>query len=326
MAGRYAGAVIVMRLMRKPNLNTTRKEKENTMRKTVFGVFVFLIFMWVALPAMGHGLWVNAHKNDVHPPGHVLTTIGFGHLTPLDDLLTTEYGTLDLESYLLIDPKNEKTDLPKPRLDGSTIHTAAGVDVLSGDLGACKMTLNSDSRQGTYQVTAKTKEVFFSMWFDQKGRMRMKPIPMDQIDKPKKILKSMQYKTNAKACFAVGDWSVPPRQGDALEIIPTSDLSNVKVGDEVEFEVVFMDKPLSASPEGLFHMTGISRSFGASDRTFLMSYLQEGRCRFRMPAAGQWLMQVKAERVVADVPELAALKSKCQTVNYTSSFTFHVHP
>jgi hypothetical protein len=37
-------------------------------------------------------------------------------------------------------------------------------------------------------------------------------------------------------------------------------------------------------------------------------------------------MQVKAERVVADTPELEALKGKCQTVNYTSSLTFHVVP
>lgn len=296
------------------------------MRKTVLGTFVFLVSVLATLPAMGHGLWVNTHKTDAHPPGHVLTTIGFGHLPPLDDLLTTEYGTLDIESYALIDPQNRKTDLPKPRLDGSAIHTVAGVDVLSGDLGANKVSLKSDSQPGTYQVTARSKALFFSMWIDQEGRPRMKPVSMDQIENPKKILKSMQFKSYAKASFTVGDWSAPQRQGHALEIIPISDLSNVQVGDEVEFEVVFMDKPLSAGPEGLFHMTGISRTFGASDKTFLMSYLQEGRCRFRIPAAGQWLMQVKAERAVADEPDLAALKGKCQTVNYTASFTFDVHP
>lgn len=287
---------------------------------------MFFIFIWAAVPAMGHGLWVNAHKTDVHSPGHVLTTIGFGHLPPLDDLLQTEYGTLEIETYSLIDPKDGKTDLPKPRVDGAAIETAAGVAVLSGDLGACKMTLSSDSRQGTYLVTAKAKDLFFSVWIDQKGRTRMKPIAMDRIDNPKKIVTSMQYKAYAKSCFTVGKWSAPKRQGDALEIIPISDLSNAKVGDEVEFEVVFMGKPLSAGTEGKFYMSGISRSSGASDRTFLMSYLEEGRCRFRMPAAGQWLMQVSAQRVVADVPELSNLEDKCRTVNYTSSFTFHVSP
>ena len=296
------------------------------MRKTVLVTIVLFILMGTALPVMGHGLWVNVHENDIHPPGHVMATIGFGHLPPLDDLLQTEFGTLTLDSYSLVDPKNETTDLPMPRLDGKKFQTKAGMDVLSGDLGACRMSLKDDSLKGTYQVTAKAKPAFFSMWLDQKGRPRMKAIPLDQIDKPKKILTSMQYKTNAKACFAVGDWSAPPRQEDELEIIPISDLSKAKVGDEVEFEVMFLGKPLSAGAEGLFHMTAISRSCGASDRTFLMSYLQNGRCRFRMPAAGQWLMQVKAERVVADVPELAVLKGKCLTVNYTSSFTFHVVP
>ena len=214
---------------------------------------------------------VTTSDNDIHPPGHVMTTIGFGHLPPLDDLLQTEYGTLTLESYTLVDPQNRTTELPMPKLDGKKIQTAAGVEVLSGDVGACRVSLKKDSRQGTYQVNAKAKPLFFSMWIDQKGRRRMKPIPMDNIDSPKKIIKSMQYIASAKSCFTVGDWSQPPRRKDELEILPISDLSKVKVGDEVEFEVIFMGKPLSAGPEGLFHMTGISRAFGAADRTFLMS-------------------------------------------------------
>jgi uncharacterized GH25 family protein len=296
------------------------------MQKTFLTTIILFTFMWAAAPAMGHGLWVNVHKTEIHSPGHVLTTIGFGHLSPIDDLLQMEYGTLEIETYLLIDPNGGKTALPKPRVDGAAIETAAGVAVLSGDLGACKMILSSDSLQGTYLVAAKAKDIFFSIWIDQKGQTHMKPIAMDRIDNPKKILTSMQYKTYAKSCFSVGKWSTTKRQGDALEIIPVSDLSNAKVGDEVEFEVVFMDKPFSAGTEGKFYMTGISRSSGASDRTFLMSYLEEGRCRFRMPAAGQWLMQVSAERAVAEVPELYDLKSKCKTVSYTSSFTFDVNP
>lgn len=296
------------------------------MKKTNSFLLTLLLIFWLTAPAMGHGLWINIHKSDIHPPGHVMSTIGFGHLPPNDDLLQTEYGSLEIESYSLIDPENKKTELPSPRLDGSKIPTAAGINILTGDLGACRMGLSPESLQGTYQVTAKAKDLLFSMWIDQKGRKRMKPVGMDQIDNPKTILVSMLYKANAKSSFTVGDWGEPSPLAYDLEIVPVSDLSGVNVGDEVEFEVTLMGKPLSAGPGGLFHMTAINRSFGGPDKTFLMSYLQNGRCSFRMPAAGQWLMMVKAQKAVADVPGQEALKGKCQMISYTSSFTFEVLP
>jgi hypothetical protein len=100
----------------------------------------------------------------------------------------------------------------------------------------------------------------------------------------------------------------------------------VKVGDLVEFEVTYKGKPLSMTSEGLVHMTGTSHSFGGKEKTSIMSYPHNGRCAFRMPAVGQWLMQVNLMNDIAGKPELADLKGKCLTIYITSSFTFQVKP
>ncbi|WP_449246269.1 DUF4198 domain-containing protein [Desulfarculus baarsii] len=296
------------------------------MKKAFSCSIAALIALCLAGPAMSHGLWVNAYHNNIHAPGHVLACIGFGHLAPLDDLLTTKHGALSLSSYILVDPNNATTELPKPKCDISTIKTKAGVDVITGELGVCKMALKKESLEGTYQVAAAGKDAFFSMWIGADGKSVSGMIPMDEIENPRKILMSMQYKSNAKTSFAVGKWTGPSKLGYDLEITPVSDLSRVKVGDVVEFEVTFMGKPLSSGVDGMFSLIGISGSFGASDKTFLMSYLENGRCAFRMPAAGQWLMQARMQEDVARRADLSALKGKCMTIHYASSYTFHVQP
>lgn len=295
------------------------------MKRSLVGLLTLGALLYAAT-AFGHGLWVNTFANNSHPPGYVLANLGFGHLAPMDDLLTTEHATLEIASYRLIDPQGRATDLPKPSTETSVTATEAGVEVVSGDLGTCKLALSPDSQQGTYQVSAAGKDTFFSVWLDQNGRKRFGAKSLDQIDKPKKILVSMQYRASAKAYFAVDGWSTPARQGADLEIIPLSDLSSVRAGDEVAFEVSYLGKPLSSGADGVFTMTGTSRSFGGSGKTSIMSYIRNGCCRMRMPATGQWLMQVKLRKAVASTAGLAALKGKCQLVNYTSSLTFHVKP
>jgi len=297
------------------------------MKKRFFTLLTAVIFsLCMAVPGLSHGLWVNAHKNNIHPPGHVLTSVGFGHIPPLDDLLTSELGTLVMDTYMLVDPDQGVTDLPKPEPGAKTVDTASPLKITTGSLGACRIGFLPGSHSGTYLVAAKGKDTFFSVWMDQKGEIHRDILSMAQIRNPKKILTSMLYRANAKTYFTIDKWRAPGAMGWDLEIHPVTDLSNVKAGDEVRFKVTFMGKPVSSGMQGMFRMTGISRTSGMADKTFLMSYLQKGECSFIMPVPGQWLMQVRTKKQVSRTPALARFKGQCREVNYNASLTFHVGP
>ena len=296
------------------------------MLRRITGLIAFMSILAMAAPAMGHGLWVNVYKNEMYSPGHAIATVGFGHISPLDDLLTSDVGKIEVGTYQLVDPDNNKTDLPIPKSAIKKIPTSAALKITTGELGASKFAFKSDTKPGTYQVNARAKDTFFTVWIDKNGKRRKGTVAIDQIDNPKKIILSLRYLNIAKSCFSVGKWTKPVSQGYPLEITPISDLSNVRPGDLVEFEVTFGGRPLSIGAEGLFQMTGISRSFGGKEKTFIMSYPHDGRCRFTMPTVGQWLMQINVMQKVADRPELADLKGKCLSIYYTSSFTFNVKP
>lgn len=293
-------------------------------KKLIRGLIITGLLMLSANPLFAHGLWVNVFDNEIHPPGLAIASIGFGHIPPIDDFLTSGHGALALEKYELIDPLNKKTQLPKPDLNLKAVKTDSAVDIHQGDLGTNRIHFKSDSPMGTYQIAAKAKDTFYSVWVDKAGEIHRGMISMDQIKNPKKILTSMMYKTNSKAYFTRGNWKKPSARGYDLEITPLSDLSNVKQGDQVEFFVSFHGKPVTTGPGGMYTMTGISRTSGLKDQTFLMSYIMNGKCSFRMPTPGQWLMHVKINKDANKNKELADVKDKCMEVMYNTSITFHV--
>jgi len=293
-------------------------------KKLLHELLIAGLLMITAQPLFAHGLWVNVFDNDIHPPGLAIANIGFGHIPPMDDFLTSDHGALVLENYELVDPLNKQTHLPKPDLTLKPVETTSAVTIHKGDLGTTRVRFKADSLKGTYQVVAKAKDTFYSVWTDQTGEIHRGIKSMDQIKNPRKILTSMMYKTNSKAYFTRGNWNKPSERGFELEITPLSNLSDVREGDQIELFVSFHGKPVTSGPGGLYTMTGISRTSGLRDQTFLMSYIMNGKCSFRMPAPGQWMMHVKMNKDVNKAPELAAVKDKCKEVVYNTSITFHV--
>ena len=140
-------------------------------------------------------------------------------------------------------------------------------------------------------------------------------------------LSGLKYKSFAKAYFAVQKWTEPKALGHDLEIIPTTDLSNVHVGDMVSFEVTFMGRPLSSSPDkSLEYLTATSNAFGGPDGFFIGAMIFNGKAQFRMPVAGQWVVNVYFSQDVTPKNELKHLADKCTRVVYAGSVSFHVKP
>ena len=132
---------------------------------------------------------------------------------------------------------------------------------------------------------------------------------------------SGKYQAFAKSCLTMGPWTPPEPVGHGLEIIPMTDLSGVRAGDLVKFEVRFNGQPLSA---GIEYITAYSPSFGLSDQFALFSYLMEGKAQFRVQSAGQWVVNVyHNENVTPDGP-LKDLYAKTNSLNYGATLTFMV--
>ena len=198
--------------------------------------------------------------------------------------------------------------------------------VHSGDLGIRKLSLTDKTKPGTYQVVAVTKSSFFTMYKNKKGRVKWQNKPMNEVKDAEKIIHSVKAQHFAKAFFPVKNWTDPKPLGLDFEIIPKTDLSNVRAGDIVQFQINFMGRPFSSKPNKKERLTAISSTFGAPDKFFLAANIYNGKAQFRIPTAGQWLINVNLMQPVTLEENSKELVEKCTSLFYTSSITFNVMP
>jgi len=297
------------------------------MKKTSLSFIAGLLLVAFSSQAMAHTLWINLYESYTHPPGHAMVSLGWGHAVPMDDLLVSKNGSLQLATFDLVDPDLNRTALPMPVLKmEDVIETGSGMTAQCGDLGIRKLSLTDKTKPGTYQVVVTSKENFFTKYLDKKGKMKMAVKPLDEVKDAHKVLFSVKYKSFAKAFMAVKKWTDPKPLGFDLELIPMTDLSNVHVGDLVSFRVTFMDKPVVISPKNIRYLTATSNSFGGPDNFFLAAYIMNGKAQFRMPAAGQWVANVYVKQDVTPESDLKKLVGKCTTVYYAGTISFNVKP
>ena len=297
------------------------------MKRTSLSVIAGLLLIAFTSQAMAHTLWINLYESFAHPPGHAMVSLGWGHIVPMDDLLVSKTAPLQLATFDLIDSDLNRTALPMPVLKmEDMIETSGGMTAQCGDMGIRKLGLTDKTKPGTYQVAVTSKDNYFTMYLDKKGKQKMVTKPLDEVKGIGKILTSIKYKSFAKAFMAVKKWTDPKPLGFDLEIMPMTDLSNVHVGDLVSFRVTFMGKPFSSGPGGIEYITATSNSFGGPDNFFLSAYIMNGKAQFRMPAAGQWVVNVYVKQDVTPESDLKELVGKCTTVYYAGTISFNVKP
>ena len=297
------------------------------MKKKILSVIVVLASIIFSSQVMAHTLWINLYESFAHPPGHAMVSLGWGHAVPMDDLLVSKTAPLQLATFELIDPDFNRTALPMPVLKMEDVmKTSSGMSAQCGDMGIRKLGLTDKTKPGTYQVAVTSKDNFFTMYLDKKGKQKMVTKPLDQVKGVGKILTSIKYKSFAKAFFAVKKWTDPKPLGFDLEIMPMTDLSNIHVGDVAPFQIIFMGKPFSCGPSSIEYITATSNSFGGPDGFFLAAYIINGKAQFRMPAAGQWVVNVYVKQDVTPESDLKELVGKCTTVYYAGTISFNVKP
>ena len=294
--------------------------------KRILSGLLLVAALLSAAPASAHMFWVNLIEATNHPPGHMMTSLGFGHHLPLDDFLVGKDGTIRIADYELIGPHGKRFSLGKPDATPGTGELLGGLEIVRGDLALRKLELTQETAPGTYQVAATSEPAFFTIYIDDKGKQRMAGKSIDAIKDLKKVLESFRYQTNAKSYFAVKKWTDPAPLGGDLEITPLDDLSDVHVGDLVRFRVTYLGKPVNATSKAIRTMSCTSNTFGGPDKFFLSAYLSDGIAQFRLPTAGQWVADTILHEDVAAAPALADLKGKCTRVFTAASISFTVKP
>ena len=211
------------------------------MKKKSLSVIAGLLLIALSSPAMSHTLWINLYESYTHPPGHAMVSLGWGHAVPMDDLLVSKAGSIQLATFDLIDPDFNRTALPMPALKmEDVIKTGSGITAQCGDLGIRKLSLTDKTKPGTYQVVVTSRENVFTMYLDKKGKQKMVTKPLDEVKGIHKVLAGVKYKSFAKAFMTVKKWTDPKPLGFELELMPLIDLSNVHVGDMAQFDVSFI--------------------------------------------------------------------------------------
>ena len=270
---------------------------------------------------------MNSFESFTHKPGHTTVSMGWGHSLPVDDITNSVNARIPIEEFCLINPDGHKIQLHKPKSDiAKPFISTNDYDIFDADIASQKIALKKEMQKGVYLIEAFSKIGFYTEYIDNKGRKRLSMKSQDKVRDLKKVLFSLQYQAFAKSYLTIGEWITPKPIGHALEIIPLTDLSNVKVGDLVEFNVRFYGKPLSYSPKSIEYITAYSSSFGLSDNFALFSYISAGKAQFRVQSAGQWLVNVFHNENVTKNGQLKKLYNKVTSANcgYGATLTFNV--
>ncbi|WP_320044279.1 DUF4198 domain-containing protein [uncultured Desulfobacter sp.] len=274
-----------------------------------------------------HSLWVNINESFAHPPGHVITSLGWGHAMPLDDFLMSEAGAIEIEKYSLVGPDNSITPIPVPVIkQEKTTESKTGMSIVPGDLGLRKISLTDKTIPGTYQVTAESKATYFTGYVDANGKHKMTTKPMDEIKGAKSFDFSTRYKAVGKSYFGVKKWTQPKPLGYELEIMSETDMSNVKAGDLVKFTVTLNGKPLTCDMKGMNYLHMTSNTFGGPDQYMLTAYVMDGKAQIRVPTPGAWRASVTVKKEVTKDNDLKALVKKCRSIYYGASVSFTAKP
>ena len=285
---------------------------------------VCLLLSFSSLSA--HSLWVNSFESKVgHGQRHSMVSIGWGHEIPMGDKLNSTNGRVFIENFTFYDPDLKKYELYKPKFKpAKPTLNKDGFNIYKTDLAMQKIEFKEKAKKGVHQLEIKTKPTYYTMYIDSKNRQRLKLKPIDELKDVKKVLASFKYQGFAKSYLTVDKWEKPKPLGHDLEIIPLTDLSNVKVGDVVEFKVTLKGKPVSHSPKGIKYATFWSSTYGQDDAMRLFAYIKKGKTSFRVPSSGQWIINTYNIQNVTKDNEVKSLYGKTHTLASAATITFHV--
>jgi uncharacterized GH25 family protein len=288
--------------------------------------FLAISALFVSTHLSAHSLWINSFESFVHKPGHTTVGLGWGHVSPIDDILNSPSGKIIVEKFTITSPNGTMTKL---RIPSSKIQEPTqknnNFDIYAADTGLQKIALKKGSQKGVYKIEAQSKPTFYTQYINQKGQTRLKLTSKDNISDIKKVLMSVKFEAFATSYLTLGtSWKQPKELDKGLELIPLTDLSNVRIGELVRFKVLFYGKPLSVSAKSMDYISASSNTFGQKDGFALMSYIKDGIAQFRVQSAGQWIVTCNHKDTVDKEGKLKSLFGKVNYVFNSASLTFNV--
>ncbi len=299
-------------------------------KKRIFFLIISIAIFYLSSTAFAHNFFVNITESMAHPPGSIVTNIGWGHGLPMHDFFTGD----KLKTYGIYDPDLKKMNFPfDPKANsgieknkGKADSNFPGGNMLSGDMYCRNVRFSKDAPQGTYQVAATTNKIQFSVWKNAKGRKKWGRITLDKIKGAKTIEMCLQYQSFAKSFVKVGKWTEPKPLGHDLELIPLTDLSQVRVGDEVTFKVLLLGKPVRPDKNGQPNLKAYGELYGADGSYGLRGRISNGIAKIRVTAPGRWLASVNMTKPVNKENGPKELIGKALETGYNASATFFVRP
>ncbi len=290
------------------------------------------VSLLLASTGFAHQFWVNAHQVNMPPHGHAMISLSFGHKPPLDEYLANERGFMELKSYELYNPDNTAVPIvykKQEKVEPQSLPGAAGAKIMESQLFDRMLTFSPDMKKGTWQVAAEQEWDIATGYLDENNKFQYAKKGFNEIKGAKEILFSMAAKFSGKAFFTVGDkWTQPKPVGHLLEIVPTSDLSNLKAGDTITFQLLYKGKPMKKFYHGDIpvwpHFSAYSSNFGGETEGFhLAGYFNNGDGRLRIPEAGQWILYSDIYLPI-DKKEDPELYGKAKYRFISGSMSFHV--
>jgi uncharacterized GH25 family protein len=272
-----------------------------------------------------HTLWINV----IPEPGkHVITSIGYGDTLPGSEILTPDWGPMQLEAYDLVSPEGKSSPLGLPRLVTQERKALeGGVSAQADpDNGARKLVVPPGARKGTYQLAARTPLVRLIHYRDKQGKSRYSEAPVATLKDVAEVLDTKLELNLMKAAFVAGGWTDPAPLGHALEIVPLSDLGAARPGDVVRFKVLLDGKAWNPT-EGEAYITAHNAAFGK--RWAMHSTLEAGEGEFRVPTAGPWRVDAAFRGLNTDVAAYegqGGTKGEPLPLLIESTFVFYVAP
>ena len=275
--------------------------KGNIIRGMTFLVALIVLISsneLLSTDASAHSLYIQSSRYDIHEGKKFPLFFCYGHRIPVSDGLRSK------------------------KIKSIQIHTPTGEvrDVAVRDETSLHSYMVDYNAKGTYVLTAQTTPGYYTIYVDHKDREHHVIKPQSKIkDKAKEIKLSLYSRQFTKTYVTCEAPSVPfpANVGLPLELVPTTDLSDLKEGEELTLQVYFNGKPYTGS--GKWDATYSGFSTLAEDPYYPTKEISGDTIRMFVPNPGRWFVRY-AIKIDAPPEE----KESYNQLKYTATLVFEI--
>jgi uncharacterized GH25 family protein len=240
---------------------------------TIFKPVISLLLlacMLYAIPADAHSLFIQSGRYKVADGRSSPLFFCYGHHVPVDDAVRRKKF-----SYIKVTAPDKSIKDIQLR-DEKSLHSY----------------LVKYDQAGTHVLTAETNPGKFSMYYDHKGRKRHSFKPLHKFkDNAKEIIQSLRSSQWAKTYVVADEPSkeFPAFAGLPFELVPSKDVTMLKEGESIEFQIYSDGKPYTG--EGWWDATYAGFSTEAEDNYIQKTHSAGGKFTLPIDHSGRWFVR-----------------------------------